>query len=173
MLSQRTSPWREDGRDNGGSGDGVRLGMSREDLERYLDEAEKDFRSPDPYRRAEAYALASRLHDELARHTDDPTWKQAARMAGLRYAIEAARIRWRHGIPTLIPETQATLLGLGLCDSCGRPWQAGLQGACPQCPRLRHGATPMSAEQAERLGPGREVDLVAMIAAREREPQDD
>ncbi|MFI7121876.1 hypothetical protein [Amycolatopsis sp. NPDC049868] len=173
VRNQRGGPWRENDADSAGHVGGFRPGLSREELERGLGMAEKDFRSTDPCRRAEAYALASRLYDELARHTDDPTWKHAARMAGQRHAIEAARIRWQHRIPTITPRTQAALLGLGLCHSCGRPWQAGLEGACPVCPRVRHGATPVSVEEAERFGPGTDVDLVPLLAARLHRSEDD
>ncbi|NUT53491.1 MAG: hypothetical protein HOV94_40320 [Saccharothrix sp.] len=166
-------PWRAEGPDDAGSVDGYRPPRSRAELERLLDQAEQSFRSEDPYRQQAAYGLAAQVYEELAGHTDDATWGQAARMAGQRMAIEAARIRWQHGIPTILPGAEAALLGFGMCVECGRPWQAGTEGACPRCPRLRHGPTPRAAGEASRLGHGREVDFVALIASRYRGQEDD
>ncbi|WP_152610893.1 hypothetical protein [Amycolatopsis sp. MJM2582] len=41
-------------------------------------------------------------------------------MAGQCFAIEAARIRRRHSIPTISPDARATLLAIGLCRACRR-----------------------------------------------------
>jgi hypothetical protein len=48
-------------------------------LRRYLTEVEPDLRSTEPYRQAEAYAVASRLYHGLINHADDATWKQPRR----------------------------------------------------------------------------------------------
>ncbi len=140
VRNQRSGPWRENDADSAGHVGEFRTGLARKDLERGRGMAEKDFRSTDPYRRAEAYALASRLYDELARHTDDPTWKHAARMAAQRHAIEAARIRWQHRIPTITPGNTGSAARIGpvplvwapVADRAGRRLP-GLPASAARC----------------------------------------
>ncbi|WP_367139648.1 hypothetical protein [Saccharothrix sp. HUAS TT1] len=154
---RRSDPWRADG------SNGMGINLSRADLERLISEVEPDFREIDPYRRQAAYSAASRLYDELVHQTDDPTWKQAARMAAQRYAIEAARIRWQHRIPSPRPLVEATLLGLGSCGHCGRPWSSAPAERCEHCPQLVQGPTPDSAEGADHYGPGSPADMEEIL----------
>jgi len=154
-YAHRTDPWRKDA----GESARPRPQVPRADLERYLTEAEGLFASGDPYERQRGYSSAGRLYGELSLHTDDPTWKMAAKLASEMYAVLAARVRWEHGIPTILPKTEAGYLYLGACEHCGRPWQGDLDGACEHCPRLLYGPTPESREQARELPVGKPVDL--------------
>jgi hypothetical protein len=133
--------------------------MPMDQLQGYLTAAEEQFTSADPYTRQHAYDTAARLHTELARHTDDPTWAKAATMAGQMYAVFAARIRFEHHIPTPFPKAEAEHLHLGRCEQCGRPWQESPAGSCPDCPLLLHGPTPGNRDEAQRLPAGVPVDL--------------
>jgi hypothetical protein len=64
---------------------------------------------------------------------------------------QAARVRFEHRIPTLHTGAQATLLHLGTCSACGRPWQLDDSGACPDCPAFYWGPAPYSRENAEQM----------------------
>ncbi|SFW12980.1 hypothetical protein [Amycolatopsis australiensis] len=135
------------------------------ELSLLLDEAEQAYRQDDdPYLKQAGFSAASRLYEQLAGGTDDPTWKHAARMAGLMFSVLGARTRWAHGIPTITPRAEAELLGLGACEGCGRPWQVDdAAELCEQCPRLRFGPTPQSADEAVRLGSGEPVSLRELV----------
>ncbi|MEV6832045.1 hypothetical protein [Amycolatopsis sp. NPDC051102] len=141
------------------------------ELNLLLDAAEQAYRQDDdPHRKQAGYSAASRLYEQLAGRTDDPTWKHAARMAGLMFSVLGARTRWAHGIPTITPRAELELLGLGVCENCGRPWQVDdAAESCEQCPRLRFGPTPQSAEEAAQLGSGEPVALRELLGRRDGE----
>ncbi|GAB3167486.1 hypothetical protein GCM10027258_92900 [Amycolatopsis stemonae] len=163
--ASRTTPWRKNGAPAGGNS-----GLTRAELNRLLDEAERAYRQDeDPFLRQAGYSSASRLYDELATHTDDPTWKHAARLAAGMLSVFAARTRWEHGIPTLHPQTEAHLLGLGVCESCGRPWQSeSTEESCDRCPRLLFGPSPQSLEESARLGAGEPINLRDVLSRHDR-----
>lgn len=129
--------------------DGPRLSWAQ--LIERLDDAEAHLDDPDPYARAAAFASRARLHEQLYAQTTDPVYAAACARAAVCDDITAARIRYEHGIPTIMPRTEAELLGLRRCEFCGRPWQISDLGACPRCPRLRFGPTPNRRPD----GPGR------------------
>ena len=171
--AQRTSPWRSSGPVDDGSASIGRPMLTREQLEEYLNQAERAYgQDGDPWLQQAGYANASSLYADLALHTDDPTWRHTAKLASELLAIFAARIRWEHGIPTIHPQTEAYRLGLGYCRHCGRAWNAADTTApCESCPQLLYGPTPSSAKDAERFGPGEPVDLERVLnaLARDRE----
>jgi hypothetical protein len=121
----------------------------------HLDAAEARLDDPDPYVRAAAFESRARLHIQLYAQTTDAVYAAACARASVCDDMSAARIRFEHGIPTIRPGTEQKLLGLRLCERCGRPWQASTEGACPHCPRLLFGPTPGSRDDARRAVPGR------------------
>lgn len=129
---------------------GVGIPLTWEDLNRYMDRDDEWIQdSRDPYTRAAGFKHRALLWGQLAVQTKDPTYAAACTLAGLTDQVSAARIRFEHGIPTILPKTEAELLGLRTCDWCGRPWQADATGACPKCPRLLFGPTPGDREEAQ------------------------
>ncbi|RKT85590.1 hypothetical protein SAMN05421805_1189 [Saccharopolyspora antimicrobica] len=124
--------------------------MQREAIEAGLSEAEAAYGdTSDPYRQAQGYDSAAILYAELAAHTDDPTWKNAAVQAGQRYAVLAAQVRHRHGIPTPFPEREAALL-----RGAGAPAEV----------TIRVGPTPRDKVEAEQLAAAGEVSTVVVQA---------
>jgi hypothetical protein len=118
-----------------------------------LDAAEAALRSDDPYQRAAAHMARAAVYYELYEKTLlGPVNKAAYARAALMDETTAARIRFKHGIPTITPQTEATLLGLGVCGQCGREWQIGTDGACPSCPRVAFGPTPRTLQEATDWG---------------------
>ena len=132
--------------------------LSWERLVELVDDAEAHLDDPDPYVRATAYTARARLYAQLASQTTNSVYSAACLRAGLCDDITAARIRFEHAIPTLMPRTEADLLGLRTCSWCGRPWQADPAGACEHCPRLRFGPAPHDRAEAKRLPPPTPVD---------------
>lgn len=127
---------------------GFTSALSWTKLNEYLDETEAHLKDDDVYRQAAAFQQRAFLYNELAAHTTEPTYKAACYRAAICDETSAARIRFEHGIPNIKPKTEAHLLGLRTCDSCGRPWQLSEDGACPDCPRMRFGPPPSSAAEA-------------------------
>ncbi|MBW4722419.1 hypothetical protein [Saccharothrix obliqua] len=153
--------------ENGTRVNSLLSGLSREDLEQRLDQAEAAYgQADDPWRKQAGYDAASTLYDELAVRAQDPTTKHAMKLAGLMMRTFGARTRWAHGIPTIHPQTEAHLLGLAWCTSCGRASNA-VDGTtpCEKCPQLRFGPTPYDAQDADQYGPGTPVDLEAVLTA--------
>jgi hypothetical protein len=123
--------------------------------------------SADPYRlqalletRAhlwlELSAIADQQADVAAGTVHRPTrdlYAVACHYAAILDQEAAARVRFEHRIGTLTPRGQAGHLRLRVCGSCGRPWQASTEGACPACPAVLFGASPSSAAQAAKLPP--------------------
>ena len=122
--------------------------MNPEQITENLDFAEPLFKSGDPYARQHGFDTAAHAYRALALYQEDVTLRMACLQAGAQYRLQAARVRFKHGIPTIFPRTEAELLGLGRCDACGRPWQVWASDACPECPRLLFGPTPSSREEA-------------------------
>lgn len=116
----------------------------------YLDQAEAHLDDDDPYARAAAHTSRARLYTQLATQTTIDVYKAACLRAALCDDITAARIRFPHGIPTLMPGTETELLGLHTCASCGRPWQVSQDGACERCPRIRFGPAPSTRADADK-----------------------
>lgn len=123
--------------------------MSRELIQRTLDQAELEFTSDDPWRRARAFHNAANAYSALASYQADPTLRMACRQAGVHYQTLAARVRFGNKIPTILPGQEAALLDLHhRCEYCGRPFSTNPTGACPECPTLLFGTTPADAEEA-------------------------
>lgn len=138
--------------------DGYRPGLSRKDLERHLDQAEAAYgQDGDPWRKQAGYTTAASLYEELAWQVDDPTVRHAVKLAALMLRTFGARVRWANGIPTIHPQSEAHLLGLGACAHCGRSWINSVEPECGHCPRLRFGPTPHDAQDAKQFRGGGEV----------------
>lgn len=118
-------------------------------IEATLNDAEKGFKSEDPYTKAHAYEVAGSMYAELATTITDATLSNACLQAGERYKSLAARVRFLNHIPTLLPKAEAEMLGLlGRCHTCKRPISVDPGGACPDCPHLMWGPTPRTEEEA-------------------------
>lgn len=128
-------------------------------IEATLDSAEKAFGSNDPYARAHGYQVAGTMYTELATTVKDPLLKVACLQAGERYMALAARVRFLNHIPTLLPKTEAEMLGLlGRCETCSRPWSVDSAGACADCPQLLWGPIPRTEEEARLMPRPRAVN---------------
>lgn len=128
-----------------GGGRGA-YGRTRAQIESALDEIEPQFKSDDVYERQGAYDAAAMAYDELAGMLADPTLKRGMRLAALMYRTRAAGLRVRHGIPTLHPAVEATLLDLRFCKTCLRGNATDEAQPCQRCPQLWWGPTPATAE---------------------------
>ncbi|WP_280212183.1 hypothetical protein [Nocardia cyriacigeorgica] len=135
--------------------------LDRSVIEDMISGGEVRFRSADPYQSQAGYDQAGRGYELLAEQTEDMTLAMACRLAGQFYRREAARIRWEHRIPSLLPRSEVTLIGLGTCRWCGRPWQVSTDGACERCPEPLFGVAAPDAERAATWPAGDPVDLTA------------
>lgn len=117
-----------------------RVERERGQIEQSLNHAEGLYRdATDPYQQQHGYTLAAQAYRELAGHTKDPTWRNAALQAAERYDALAAQIRFRYTIPTLFPKREAALL---------------FGGESPDGIHIAFGPTPTNADEARHLGQG-------------------
>lgn len=124
-----------------------------------LEEAQESGVDPlDPYFVAGILDRRALIWGELSQAADSEAipapYSTACAYAAILDQEHAARVRFAHGIPTILPKTEASKLHLDemRCRSCGQPWQTNRP--CAQCPRILWGATPTSIADAEHFADG-------------------